>query len=162
LSSLCSGCCKLDAETLALVIGGIVTVFTSLGAVLANRHVERQCETFARRVPAAERFAAVWMRTLMGDKMGKPIRDEDGSLVADYLKEYQEATISIMLWASDDFIRDLGKARSEFLAVSQSGGAEQVHRSLSRFEDVLMNLRREVGNPDTALKRGDLLRLFVN
>ena len=63
-------------------------------------------------------------------------------------------TKPLLLWGSDEVVRRWGRLRLGMGA----GGTE----SLFRLEELLLELRRDVGYPGTSLKRGDLLRLWVN
>jgi hypothetical protein len=134
------------------VISLILTRFFERRQIAADRALELDREARAKKIPVYEAFVGFWLDALFATQLGKK------PLTAQQVTQgIAQWTKPILMWGSDRVVREWGRLRIE-LAQAQPGNYE----GLFRFEQFLIELRRDAGYPDTALSRGDLLRLWVN
>lgn len=69
-------------------------------------------------------------------------------------------TQELVIWGSDDMLR----AYDTFMAATrkQADGKAYPLQTLYAVEDLLMAVRKDAGHKNKDLKRGSILRLFIN
>ena len=69
-------------------------------------------------------------------------------------------TQDLVIWGSDDMLRQFRAFREATL--KQAAGKAQPLETLLAVEDLLMAIRKDAGHKNKGLKRGSILRLFIN
>ena len=69
-------------------------------------------------------------------------------------------TQELTIWGSDDMLRAYHTFRVATL--SQAAGKATPLQTIFAVEDLLMAIRKDVGHKNKDLKRGSILRLFIN
>ncbi|GIN38467.1 hypothetical protein [Heyndrickxia oleronia] len=149
----------LNEQVLAAFIAGIFTVLvTALSLVLTkryefNKQIKEQHQL--KKVPIYEEFLEFWFKILLSSTTGKKITDKDMMI---FISEF---TQKLILWGSDDVIKEYGNFRDYFKTV---GGENRVTSfdSLKRFENLLLAIRKDAGHRNKDINQLDLLRLFIN
>lgn len=149
-----------DSQVTAALIAAVAAGYPPVVSLLVTRHVERtkeaglrllevEREARAKKVPEYEKFVGFLMNMFFAQKLGKkPMAEQQ--MIAEMLAW----TKPLLIWGSDDVVRLWGRIRID----AAGGGTE----SLFRLEELLFAIRRDVGYPATTLRRGDILRLWVN
>jgi membrane protein YqaA with SNARE-associated domain len=149
-----------EREVVAAVIAAAATVLGGTLSVALGRYYEKAHEleevTRQRKIEVYERFVGFWFKVLYAKKLGQ--QEPVGTEIMKWMVEFTEA---LAIWGSDDVIRSWGALRVKMAGVDASDAGRTV-RTLLDFEALLIVMRRDVGYPDTTLRSGDLLRLFVD
>jgi hypothetical protein len=147
----------------ALVTGGAAFVVTIATALLARYFDRRQATEQAERaarVPVYEDF----VKGLLG-LLGIAKAEEDRGTIdpADARKMMSAFTEKIIIWGSDDVIRAWVDWRYAAAALGdrQQTDAEAI-QSMLHLEKLLLTFRHDLGLRNKGLRRGDILRLWVN
>jgi hypothetical protein len=161
---LIRGISRLDSEVATAVIAAAATVVVSVVTVTLGRYFERkrqiESDTRLRKIPLYEGFLGLWFRVLYQDRMGdERLTDQD------MFRAFADFTKAATVWAPDDVILKWRDVRSRYAALAETGGVANKAAARERlflFEELLLAIRRDTGYPNTNLKRGDLLGLFVD
>lgn len=148
----------MDTQRAVALVTASATVIVSVLSVMGGRYLERKAaiESELRQVklPIYEEFIGFMFRVLFGEKMGNKLSEED---IIDNLASF---TQKFTLWGSDRVIREYGKMRASFIKLSQDAKYSTV--SMFQFEELLKAIRVDMGYKNRGLRKGDILRLFVN
>ena len=150
-----------DSTVAAALIAAVAAGYGTVISLTVTRFFERQKEAAlrllelerdarAKKVPEYEKFIAFLMTMFFAEKLGKkPMTSQQ------MIQGFVEWTKPLLIWGSDEVVLQWGRLRVD---PPQGGGVE----GLFRLEDLLIELRRDVGYPETKVRRGDILRLWVN
>ncbi len=150
-----------DSTTAAALVAAVAGLYGTILSLMLTRYFERQKEAQLRRqelddaarakkIPEYEKFVAFLFGMFFAERLGqKPMTSQQ------MMKGFIDWTKPLLLWGSDEVVTSWGRLRVD---MGDSPGVE----SLFRLEELLFQLRRDVGHPGTELQKGDLLRLWVN
>jgi len=143
----------LVPQVSATVVTAVVTLIGSALTLVFtkkwDRHREIQQEHRKQKTPLYEEFIAFLFKLFMASKDGS-------SLTEDEMKAFMvKFTRGLTIWGSNDVILKYG----EFRQISTAN--PDATRMAAVIEDILFSIRSDLGHP-SGLKRGDLLRLFIN
>lgn len=88
-------------------------------------------------------------------KKGKEPLDEK-----ELVERMVNITQELIIWGSDDMLRAYHTFR--VAPLKQAAGAATTLETIYAVEDLLMAIRRDAGHKNKNLKRGSILRLFIN
>lgn len=154
----------LDKEVAAaLVTAGAAVVVTVSSAVLARYFDRRQAREQAERtarIPVYEDFVK-GLLDLLG--IGKAEEERRTIDEADARKMMAAFTEKIIIWGSDDVIRAWVDWRYAAAALGdrKQTDAEAIE-SMLHLESLLLTFRKDLGLRNKGLRRGDILRLWIN
>lgn len=124
-----------------------------------NREQHRQDVAIERRnnrLHAYQQIAALYFHIFAG--INDDIDTDDDQLSEEIGNRFGEATSLLVIWGSDEFVHRWGDIFSKTV---RGEYADDVEKQLEDFEDLLRQIRKEVGYEPDALDRGALLRMFV-
>jgi hypothetical protein len=146
----------LDERVLAAIIAGFFTVLVTAISVLLtkryefNKQIKEQHQL--KKVPIYEEFLAFWFKVLMAPKTGKKVSDKEMMIF------FSEFTQKLILWGSDEVIREYGRFRDYFTKEEKSNPKV----SLEMYEALLLAIRKDCGHENKGIKSHNLLKLFIN
>ena len=152
------------ATVVAALVGAVVAGYATVISVILTRYFERERdanlrmqelerETRAKKVPEYEKFVAFLLGVFMAQQTGrKPMTPQQ------LAQGFHDWTKALMMWGSDEVVRRWGQLRLDQPVVDTEASMDR----LFKLEELWIELRRDAGYPETTLRRGDLLRLFVN
>jgi hypothetical protein len=145
---------SLDSGSTAAVVTAAVAGFISVVTVVLSKRYEANqaalAEIRAKKVPVYERLLNFMFRVIMGGKTGKVVPPEEmEAFFADFTQQF-------MIWASTDVLKAWGKFR--VFSASEGDATE----AMFLIEDVVREIRKDLGHRDRGLGRGDVLSLFIN
>lgn len=154
-----------DPAVAGALIAATIAVLGSTLSLVLGRYFDKERDTSLqlreKRIPEYEKFASFWLDVLYAEKLGKKPMSSD-----QMLKGFIDWTKPLIIWGSDEVIRQWGQLRVSYSSADSAKPASQEERAkiakLFEFEELLLRLRRDVGYTDTTLKRGDILRLWMN
>jgi hypothetical protein len=150
-----------QATVTVALIAAVAATYPPVTSLVITRYFERQKEsalrlqdmdreTRAKKVPEYEEFIGFLMDMFFAAKLDKkPLNERQ--IVAGFVKW----TKPLLIWGSDEVVRKWGRLRVD---MAENTGVE----GLFWLEELMIEIRRDVGYPTTTLKRGDILRLWVN
>ena len=138
---------QLKASTIQVV--GIVSV--ALLTYFANKSLERRraIESSLREEKRKmyDEYIKFYFKVFSGEKVG------DRPSEAEMMKFFVEKNPTIVTYASNSVIKEVGKMRLRL-----TGNPE----SMFVVENVLIEMRKDLGHSSVGLEKGDILRLFIN
>ncbi len=178
-----SGLTSLSQQVAATLITASVTALVSVFGIVESKRREQRREIEQehrmQKVPIYEDFMSFWFRLLLAnqlsaaealDKNPQAIkrggRDASAAIgQAEMVSFLVNFTQKIIIWGSDDVVRDYANFRRRVATPDTSVIPDDIGstiQSLLTFEKLLLAIRSDVGHRNKGLKQGDLLSLFVN
>jgi hypothetical protein len=149
----------VQSQIATAIIAGSVTISLSLIGVIVSKSYERKAmlerESRAKRIPVYEDFVGFVFRLF---QQGKPHAKKMNEV--EMAKVLVESTQKLAVWSSDEVLREFGRFRTHAVQRDESG--DPPDGTMFALEDLMFAIRRDLGYKNTGLKRGDLLRLFIN
>jgi hypothetical protein len=151
---------SLKPEVLWPTLVGFLTVSGSVIAVVLAKHIERkrEIEFELRKKKAAvyDEFMRVFFEIIYASKTKDKAPSEQETT-----KALTDLTILMIPWASDSVIAKYSSFRHTLLKGAASN--EGIPRAtILMFEEVLFEIRTDLGHKNSKLQPGDLLRLYIN
>lgn len=141
----------------ALVTGVFVIVGTTLSITIPN-HIQKKkgIEEQHRelKVPMYQEFLEFLFRVFMGAKMGKQLSQKDT------VQMMSKFTQDLILWGSKDVITRYREYREHFL--HREVGQSVTKEEMKLLENLLLEIRKDMGHKNKEIKEGDILSLFIN
>jgi hypothetical protein len=150
---------SLEPEMAApiLTFGG--TVIAAVIAIVIGRSYDRKLEIESKqrekKIEIYESFLEVWFNKLMNESKNvkkNEIIDEE------FLAYIGTFASKLILWGSENVINSYNSFRYTSLNT-------ELHSNktiLQKFEELLLEIRKEIGHTNKKLEDNDLLRLFIN
>lgn len=149
---------SIDPTLAAGIIATSATVFVSVFTVMISKKQEHKVEIQAqlrqKKVPIYERIIEFIFLITFADKLGKNFPTQE-----DMIKFFADTTRDLIIWGSKDMVKAFGDFRDQLVASQNSPEPTQV---MGAVEDLLLAVRKDLGHSIAGVKRGDLLRLYVN
>jgi hypothetical protein len=134
----------------------ITAIATFIGSALTlvitkrwERRREIQQELRRQKTPLYEEFISFLFRLLMSSKAGQSLTEEE---MTSFMVKF---TQGLTIWGSNEVIQKYGQFRQ------MSTDNPDAAKLTAAVEDILFSIRSDLGHPG-GLRRGDLLRLFIN
>jgi hypothetical protein len=152
---------SIDSGVSAAIIAAAATIAVSLiSIVLAKVYESRQAverEIRENKIPVYEEFLNFMSRVLHGEKVGKKPSDEEMVI---FMIEFNQ---KMMVWGSDSVLSAWRDWRKTIVPSDESiDGAWRLAEMMHSYENVIYAIRKDLGHKNEGLKKGDLLRLFIN
>ncbi len=154
IAALLSTLSTIDVAIVVALITGCVSIVTVIGGGIANNYLayrQRNSEYLREhRAQAYEKLIEIVYKMLMKSKKNEQYSADE------MLSDMNDFNQSLTLWGSSKAIRLWDEWR--LATVGKQPSASEL---LFAMEKVLIQLRRDMGQ-GRGLKRGDLLKLFIN
>jgi hypothetical protein len=125
----------------------LVAVITAVAGKLYEQHLKIRDELRAKKAPIYEKHIATFFKLLLAPKItGKAPNQEEAAVAFAAVAE------QMIVWGSADVI----KAWNNFKTAAQTS------QGIDLLEGIFTAMRKDLGHDDQNLKKGELLRLFVN
>lgn len=143
-------------QQLSATIG---TLTAAAVGFLANRAWERQRDTErerrAKNIPVYESLLPFVFRSIATSKPGvKQFTEQE------VIETFIEINPQLTVWASDDVLREYSKWRWHLLRVKPADSGTILQ--LFQLADLMLAIRKDVGQSNKGLSKVDVLRIFVN
>jgi hypothetical protein len=166
----------LDNDIAVAILTAGSAIFVSVFSAIWSRNIERteQIEQQIRdkKTPIYEGFIEVAFELLYSsktnsndlNKISHPNKSGPGqSRNLDPIEKLRGLTPKLIIWGTNEVI----ESWNEFRSVSANQNTDQstsdrAHEVLYAFEQFMIEIRRDLGHKDTRIKKGDLLRTFIN
>lgn len=150
-----SGLDKTVASTLVTAFAAVVValITTFVGRALERRQVMERAQQ-EKRVPVYEDFVKGFIRMM---EVAIPKNRRKGMSEDEVGKMFGDFTEQVILWGSDDLLKAWVDYRYKLVANPSDG-----ENNLWEMEEFLKVMRKDLGLSNKNLRRGDILRLFIN
>jgi len=145
----------------AIMTAAIPVTIGLLGQfVSSDRQNKRQIEADLRVRKSAvyEGFIKFWMDNLMIKENRDRLQKNQNQLVKD-MNEYSKA---MMLWASNDVVKAYAEYKRALNQVSPESNGQSGIENMIRFEKMIFLMREDVGHDPRGFRQYDLLSFFIN
>lgn len=143
----------LPKEIIAPIIAGISVVLASLITVILGKYFERKYivsqEQRVKRTPMYQELITFIFKLL-------PEKEEERLSESEQVEFIRKFTEMVLLWGSNEVIKEWSLFRTNIMKSSQSTD------NLFLLENVLIAIRNDLGHKSSGIKKGDILRLFIN
>jgi hypothetical protein len=140
----------------ALIAGGIAictAVATLVLGKIWERKLQIQQHIRERKIPVYEEQIRTFFGVLFESKFKKPDDTNDPEALAKAFVAFSE---KLVIWGGPDVIKAWCEFRSNDWETSTHA------QSLAKLETFIKAVRKELGNANKSLDKGELLRLFIN
>jgi Co/Zn/Cd efflux system component len=155
---------NLEPPVKAAIITAIVG-FTSLTASsFYTSQRETRLKLREKKVEVYSRFLKAWVKALLD--IGKiEVNDETSNQayqdkIQNFSKELREITDDLLLWGSDEIIKEYSYLRINLPNESSTDIEKNI--GIVRFGKFMLSLRKDLGHNNKNIDEYDLLSLFVN
>jgi len=132
-----------------------VAVIANFLAKIYEQRQQLQEEQRAKKVEVYSEFMAFWIKLLTSGSEEDEEDSEDPETQAEIQRYLQDFTYKLVAWGSEPLIREYGV----FKELIQRG---ETATAILYFENVLREIRRDIGYKNKNLNKGDLLKVFVS
>ncbi|KGF04381.1 hypothetical protein HMPREF1630_04180 [Anaerococcus lactolyticus S7-1-13] len=146
---------KLDAVVIVAVISGTVSIIGVIISSIISKIIEYRQNVkrylySKKEVPYTEFIEMVY-------KIQEKIKEGDEYSEEEMLKDVFSFSKKLTLWGSNKVIRKWLQFRSK-----SAEGNINPKETLFLLEDIIFEIRKDMGQSKRGLKQGDILRFFVN
>lgn len=153
---------SLEPNLASAIIAASATMIVAVLTVVIAKYYERKQEIEnqqrEKKIEVYEQFMEKWFDKLLvmsqnKDKSKNVLDDEE------FVQFLSEFTRKLILWGSNSVVKKYSFFRQGSLAPEQNSSPYAI---LYNFEQVLFEIRKDIGHSNQTLKSGDLLTLFIN
>jgi hypothetical protein len=153
---------SLEPNLASAIIAASATMIVAVLTVVIAKYYERKQEIEnqqrEKKIEVYEQFMEKWFDKLLvisknKDKNKNVLDDEE------FVQFLSEFTRKLILWGSNGVVKKYSFFRQGSLTPAQDSSPYAI---LYNFEQVLFEIRKDIGHSNQTLKSGDLLTLFVN
>lgn len=134
------------------------TVIVSVLSILFAKRQEHKISVISqlreKKIPVYEQIISYIFKVTFAHKLGKQPPTDDESI-----EFFAKTTQELVIWGSHDMIKAFSDFRIKLIESTDQGKAEEI---LNTVEDLLFAVRKDLGHNYKNVKRGDILRLYVN
>lgn len=144
--------------SVAVITGAITLIITVLSVTLGKAYEVRTLiikENRDKKIPIYEDLIKfLFNKVLMGAKTGNEVTE--GEMV-EFMSDF---TQRIMIWGSDDVLNSFVRIRQ--IAFDEEETKKNPLSIMLGYEDLIKEIRKDLGYKNKGFKKGDLLSLFIN
>ena len=157
ISSLINQLTSIDSDISKALIGAGVTILVAtivgVGGKLLEQNIKIKQEVRSKKVPIYEEQMKVIFKILFASQKGNKKMEE-----TEMIKAFTGFTEKLIIWGGSEVI----KAWEEFRAHPWGNEDKDLAREgFMKFEKFVLTLRKDLGNENSNLEDGDLLRMFI-
>lgn len=147
---------SLDSDLAkAIIVASIAAIGTTATAALGKIYQQKiaiKQEIRDKKVPLYEEQLGIFFRVVFAEKIKSKAATEQ-----ELIEAFANFSEKLIIWGGPDVIRAWSNLRLK-LVNEESGNIAQI----IALEDFMFALRKDLGNDNSKLDKGDLLQLFVN
>lgn len=152
---------KIDFNTLMPVIAGSLTILGYfITRYLEKRKIIEQ-QIREQKLPVYEEFVNFLLDVFKTTKEEKEFNSKDVKKIGEFYWEMNKKSI---LWLSDRTFKSYSNWKSltsDYADKKDKSEAENL-KLLYMLEDLILDIRSDIGHNNKNLERGDILKIFIN
>ncbi|MDG9930614.1 MULTISPECIES: hypothetical protein [unclassified Pseudomonas] len=149
---------NLDSTLSTGIIAASTTVIVSVLSILVSKHLETKTiinnTLRERKTPTYENIINFIFKITFAEKLGEKQPSEK-----EMIKFFTDTTRDLVVWGSNDMILAFSKFREGAIANEKGNSSSNI---LFIVEDLMLAIRKDLGHSSSSIKRGDILRLYIN
>lgn len=149
---------NVQSDVSVAIIAAAASIVVSSLSLIGSKYLEqRQAitqELRAKKVPVYEKVIFSYFRIMLASKLGEQKLSEQETV-----KLSAEITQDLVIWGANNVVTAYAKFRDTSLETKNTANPLD---QLYTFEDILLEIRKDLGHSNTNIKRGTLLSLFIN
>jgi hypothetical protein len=146
---------NIQSDISVAIVAASATITVSIVSLIISKVMETRAaitqELRAKKIPIYEDLISTLFKYLFAEKLGEKKMSE-----AELTRFFANLTEKLTIWGSDGIIRAFSTFR---LASSSVAKPEDI---LFIYENLLLEIRKDLGHKNRNLKRGTVLSLFIN
>ncbi|WP_166835951.1 hypothetical protein [Rheinheimera pleomorphica] len=128
--------------------------------------MEIKAQLRQKKVPVYERIIEFIFLITFAEKLGKKFPSE-----REMVQFFADTTRDLVIWGSKDMVKAFGDFRNQIIVPQITSESSQINagakiaeasRIMGAVEDLLFAVRKDLGHSTAGVKRGDLLKLYIN
>jgi len=151
---------SLQKEVAASIIAASSTIIvTALSITLLKyKEIKKNIEFEIRekKIPVYIEFINFLMKVMNQERLTGEKLTEDEMIIF-----FQNFTEKLLIWGSDEVIKNYTLYKTK-LIIDADNGVDGNFDSLFVLENLLYSIRKDTGHKNKNMKKGDILRLFIN
>lgn len=146
---------NIESDIAVAIVAASATITVSVVSLVISKVMETRAtitqELRAKKVPIYEDLISTVFKFQFAEKLGeKPMSETE------LIRFFANLTEKLTIWGSDGVIRAFSDFR---LASTRVGAPENI---LFIYENLLLEIRKDLGHKNRNLRRGMILSLFIN
>lgn len=152
---------ELSNAVAASIIAAIGTVLISVISVITTKYFDKKREIRKehreKKIPVYEELISFMLKVILSKNIGKKPPNEHEITI--FLMKFTE---KIIIWGSDDVLKSYQFFREELIKTQQSSDKTSLTNVIFNFENLILEIRKDLGHKNKDIDKGDILSLFVN
>ncbi|MCS6096805.1 hypothetical protein ACRN9J_02810 [Shewanella baltica] len=149
---------SVDPTLGAGMLAASATVLVSVVSVLFSKKQEHKVDIEnqlrVKKIPIYENIIEFIFLITFAEKLGKAQPTEQ-----EMIAFFADTTRDLVIWGSKDIVKAFGDFKDKLGTLAVCGDTAGM---LATVEDFLFAIRKDLGHKHTKIKRGDILRLYIN
>lgn len=149
------------------VVSFIGTAIVSVLTIVISKHIEKEADfrraQYQSKLETYKKFLDDLANMLLNSS-GNDLKGNGGKSEKIKLQKQMDAISNfiknVVLWGSDEVIHSTSLWFSHMR--TQGSDEEKIHASIQELEEVLKVMRKDLGHSNKKLRKGDILRMFIN
>lgn len=164
----------LESDVATAIVTAGATIFVSVFSAIWARNAEKaqaiEQQIREKKTPIYEEFITIAFDVLWSSKNGQSEEklntpsqrnkrnQQNNPESTNAVDRLQKLTPQLIVWGTDEVIASWVKFRK----ISANPNKDQPLAVMFAFEDFMSAIRRDLGHKNEILKKGDLLKIFIN
>lgn len=148
----------IDPTLAAGILAASATILVSVITIMLSKRQEHKVEIEAqlrqKKIPIYEKLIEFIFLITFAEKLGKNQPSEK-----EMIQFFADTTKDLVVWGSKEMVKAFGDFRENLMSSVEGGEPKKV---LATVEDLLFAIRKDLGHKHVGIKRGDILRLYIN
>jgi hypothetical protein len=140
------------------MLAASATVLVSVVSVLFSKKQEHKVDIEnqlrEKKIPIYENIIEFIFLITFSEKLGKAQPTEK-----EMIAFFADTTRDLVIWGSKDIVKAFGDFKEMLGTLAENGDTAGM---LATVEDFLFAIRKDLGHKHTKVRRGDILRLYIN
>ncbi len=136
-------------------LSGVIAIIIPMLTLIITKHIERKSEIIRdirnKKIPVYEELIGLWFTIIAATKSGEIKEDPN----PEWVKSFMEVTQKVIIWSSDEVLKTFSKMRKNLIS-------NEPQSAIFLLEDLMLNIRKDLGHNNRNITRGDVLSLFIN
>ena len=142
---------KVDAVIIVALLSAVVTIVSMVIAKVTEYRQGTKRYLYSKREESYTLFVEVLY------KMREMSKSEGAYSESEMIEDIANISKGLTLWGSNRVIKKWVKFRT-----NSANNLQSPEKNLLAFEDIIFDIRRDMGHRKGLLRKGDLLKFFVN
>ncbi|MCB1764517.1 MAG: hypothetical protein KDJ22_00440 [Candidatus Competibacteraceae bacterium] len=152
---------SVDPRLGAGLVTAFAAVLVSLISVFISKYLDRKAAILThlreKKIPTYEKIINFIFSLTFAEKLGKEKPSEK-----EMIKFMVEITQELVIWGSDEMLNAFYKFRTISIENVDNSNPKNPHNVLFMVEDLLLEIRKDLGHKNKNILRGKILGLFIN